>query len=286
MKVLAWLGLLVAMVPLPASSQQPLQTPLPTASPSPTSQAAEPYRVGAGDLLHVVTYQHDEISGDFKVEDDGDITFPLLGRVPVAGLTPAAVGSRLEALLEKDYYVDVQLQVEVKEYHSRPVTVTGEVNQPGTYYLSGTTSLTQLLAEAGGVKDTAGSVVKLRRNERVGDEPQQRVWTLPLAETLSSGGPELEAGDVVTVPAKQLFFVTGEVARPGQYELSEGLTLMQALTQAGGLDKFASQNVELHRDDDGHKQILKYDLARIRKGKNPDPPIQAGDVVIVKRRFF
>ncbi len=280
MRALASLCVLFALIPPPVCGQQGPATPSPTTAPT------EQYRVGVGDVLHVNAYQQDEISGDFTVEEDGAITFPLLGRIPVVGLSLAEIGKRLEALLEKDFYVDVQLQVEVKQYRSRPVTVTGEVNQPGTYYLSGAMTLTQLIAEAGGVKATAGSVIKLRRTEFVDGEAQQRVWTLPIAETLATSGPELLAGDVVTVPAKQLYFVTGEVARPGQYELSEGLTLMQALTQAGGLDKFASQNVELHRDEHGSKEILDYDLARIRKGKAADPPIQAGDVVIVKRRFF
>lgn len=281
MRALASLCMVLALVPQVAGARQ--SAPAPAAVPSPPPA---PYQVGVGDVLHVTTYQHEEISGDFTIESDGAITFPLLGRVPVTGLSQSEIGKRLEALLEKDFYVDVQLQVEVKQYRSRPVTVTGEVNQPGTYYLSGAMTLTRLVAEAGGVKASAGSVVKLRRTEKVGGEEQQRVWTLPLAETLAANGPELRAGDVVTVPAKQLYFVSGEVTHPGQYELSEGLTLMRAVTQAGGLGKFASQRIELHRDENGSKKILEYDLAHIRKGKSVDPPIQAGDVIIVKRRFF
>ena len=81
-------------------------------------------------------------------------------------------------------------------------------------------------------------------------------------------------------------FVTGEVASPGQYEMSRGITLMQAITQAGGLGKFASQAIEVHREVEGEKTILDFDLSHIRKGKIPDPPIKPGDVVIVRRRFF
>jgi protein involved in polysaccharide export with SLBB domain len=61
---------------------------------------------------------------------------------------------------------------------------------------------------------------------------------------------------------------------------------MQALSQAGGQSKFASQDVELHREQQGGKEILEFDLSEIRKGKLADPPIKPGDVVIVKRRFF
>jgi len=96
----------------------------------------------------------------------------------------------------------------------------------------------------------------------------------------------LQAGDVLFVSAKRLFFITGEIARPGQYEISFGLTLLQAISQAGGVGKFASQSIEVHRDIEGEKQILSFDLSHIRKGKTSDPPVLAGDVLIVKRRFF
>jgi polysaccharide export outer membrane protein len=96
----------------------------------------------------------------------------------------------------------------------------------------------------------------------------------------------LKPGDVVSVSAKQRYFITGEISKPGQYDLSPGMTLMQAISQAGGQGKFASQTVEVHRGGDGDKEILAFDLSHIRKGKAPDPVIEAGDVLIIRRRFF
>lgn len=246
------------------------------------------YTLGPGDVVHILTFQHEEISGDFPVDEDGTITFPLLGKVKVAGLTPSEAATHLEQLLEKDYYVDVQVQAEVKEYRSRPVTVLGEVGSPGTYYLEGPTTVAQVVAEAGGMKPTAGATVEVRRQEDENGVSVQKVYSFQ-TDKLASGGTiniKLQAGDIVSVSAKKLYFVTGEVARAGQYELQRGMTLMQAVTQAGGLGKFASQEVELHRETGGKKEILQFDLGRIRKGKEPDPLILAGDVIIVKRRFF
>ena len=88
----------------------------------------------------------------------------------------------------------------------------------------------------------------------------------------------IRPGDVVSVSAKQRYFITGEISKPGQYDLSPGMTLMQAISQAGGQGKFASQTVEVHRGGDGDKEILAFDLSHIRKGKAPDPAIEAGDV--------
>ena len=118
----------------------------PVAAQEKDAVASSGYRVGAGDVLRVEAYNHDEISGNFAVEVAGEISFPMLGRVEVAGQTTSEIANHLERLLEQDYYVDVQLQVEIEDYHSKPVTVLGEVARPGTYYLEGKTSLHKILA--------------------------------------------------------------------------------------------------------------------------------------------
>jgi polysaccharide export outer membrane protein len=255
-----------------------------------TSSDQGAYRVGVGDVLKVEAFQHQEISGEFQVEEEGAISYPLLGHVPVSALSISEISRLLEEMLERDYYVDVQLQVEVAEYRSQPVTVLGEVQRPGTYYLKGKSTLTQVLSDAGGIRATAGPTVELRRLVGNSTNRSTEVLTFNTRDLLSGQeGTEFEikTGDVISVSAKQLYFISGEVERPGQYEIARGLTLMQAISQAGGVTKFASQGVELHREAQGQeKQILTFDLSRIRKGKRPDEPIQAGDVIIIKRRFF
>lgn len=247
------------------------------------------YRIGAGDMLRIDAYGNDEISGEFLVETTGNIAFPLLGSVEVQGHTASEVSKNLEQLLEKDYYVDVQLQVEVAGFQSQPVTLMGEVGRPGTYYLRGRTTITQLLADAGGLSANCGPTLELRREEVVDGTVVPKMMTFSTVK-LRTGedGRDVEvlSGDVVSVSAKELYFITGEVARPGQYEISQGMTLMQALSQAGGQSKFASQTVELHRETGGAKEITTYDLAHIRKGKVADPRVESGDVLIVRRRFF
>ena len=247
------------------------------------------YRVGIGDVIEVEAFQEDEISGEFSVEVSGAITFPLLGTVPVAGMTAAEIAALLEKLLEKDYYVDVQLKVEVKVFVSQPVTLLGEVQLPGTYYLEGRTTLTELLSKAGGLKSSAGPVLELRRTARIAGEgpPEPMVFETAKLSTGEIGRDLiLQSGDVLYVSPKQIYFITGEVARPGQYEISLGMTLMQALSHAGGVGKFASQVIEVHREMGGEKKILSFDLSHIRKGRLADPAVISGDVIFVKRRFF
>jgi polysaccharide export outer membrane protein len=247
------------------------------------------YLVGIGDVIDVETFGHEDISGEFTVAPSGVIVFPLLGSVPVAGNTPADIANFLESALEKDYYVDVQLTVAVKVFASQPVTLLGEIENPGTYYLQGRTSLTDLLARAGGLKPSAGPTLELRRVTRVNGEGPPPPMEFATSEILSGEAGRdvyLESGDVVSVAPKKLYFISGEVAKSGQYEITLGMTLMQAISQAGGVGKFASQSVEVHRTVDGQKKILTFDMAHIRKGRIEDPPIRAGDVIYVKRRFF
>jgi polysaccharide export outer membrane protein len=247
------------------------------------------YAIGVGDELEITAYQEEEISGKFTVEVGGAISFPLLGSVLVAGMTVAEISVVLEDLLEKDYYVDVQLKVVVQVFSSQPVTLLGEVKKPGTFYLEGRTTLTELLSEAGGLTASAGPVLELRRTAPIPGEgpPPPMVFSTAKLLTGEAGRDVfLKSGDVLFVSAKRLYFITGEIARPGQYEISLGLTLLQALSQAGGVGKFASQAIEVHRDVAGEKQILSFDRSQIRKGKTSDPAVLAGDVLIVKRRFF
>ena len=247
------------------------------------------YEVGIGDVIEITAFQEDEITGEFLVEASGAITFPLLGPVPVAGMTPASISVVLEELLERDFYVDVQLKVKVESFASQPVTLLGEVQSPGTYYLEGRTTLTDLLSKAGGLKSSAGPVLELRRTARIEGEgpPEPMVFETAKLSTGEIGRDLiLQSGDVLYVSPKQIYFITGEVARPGQYEISLGMTLMQALSHAGGVGKFASQVIEVHREMGGENKILSFDLSHIRKGRLADPAVISGDVIFVKRRFF
>ena len=241
------------------------------------------YRIGAGDVIEVTAFQHEELCGSFQVSEEGVITYPLIGQIEAVGRTVADISSELERLLEKDFFVDVQLSVEVREHRSQPVVVLGEVRRPGTVFLSGKTMLTDIISEAGGLAVGAGPEIELRRM----GAGEVLVFSTEKVRTGEEGRDiEVRVGDVISVSSKQLFFITGEISSPGQYEISQGLTLMRAVSQAGGYSKFASRIIEIHRVVGGEKTIETHDLGDIRKGKADDPVIMADDVLIVRRRFF
>jgi polysaccharide export outer membrane protein len=241
------------------------------------------YLVGEGDVLEVTSFQHQELCGSFQVSEKGVINYPLVGQVKAAGRRVGDISAELERLLEADYFVDVQLSIEVREFNSQPVVVLGEVRRPGTVFLNGQTMLTDIIAEAGGLSSGAGPEIELRR----AGAAEVLVFSTQKVRTGEEGRDvEIRQGDVISVSSKKLFFVTGEVRSPGQYEIARGLTLMRAVSQAGGLSKFASRIIEIHREIDDEKVIQNYDLGDIRKGKAEDPAILPDDVIIVRRRFF
>jgi polysaccharide export outer membrane protein len=114
----------------------------------PNYQAAG-YTLGSGDQVRLITFGEDQLTGDFRVDDRGDMAMPLIGSVHAAGLTPEGLGSEVQnQLKQRKLLQDPSVAVEVTSY--RPVFILGEVAKPGEYpYQPGMTMLTTV-AKAGG----------------------------------------------------------------------------------------------------------------------------------------
>jgi polysaccharide export outer membrane protein len=268
-------------------------SPAPGPSPSPDGvPASADYRVGAGDVLDVVVFGNDDLSRAATVQTDGGINLPLLGEVPVAGLSVAEVQHKVGALLARDYLVKPQVEVRVREYQSQAATVLGEVNGPGRKVLKGHTRLIDVLVEAGGFTPRASGEVTVSRSEGAfaGGET---ALTLRLGGALSpleriNLEIPLRNGDIVTALPKAYVTVEGEVNRPGRYPIDDELTVTGAITTAGGLTRFGSNDLKVRRIDaaSGKIQILDVDLKAVRKGKAQDLRLLPSDVVSVSRRLF
>jgi polysaccharide export outer membrane protein len=263
------------------------------------AQADDTYRVGAGDVLEVEVFDDPDLSGLLTIQHGGEIAFPLLGELEVEGLTVKQVQKTLTDLLAKDYLVNPQVSVRVKDHRSQWVTVVGEVVRPGKYFLQGPKTLLDLLSEAGGFTAQASGEVMVSRPERLegGDEDggapdgTVRVFLSPLqppAEQKEALSLQLRKGDIVTATSTKFFYVSGEVKNPGSYAVTPGLSLLKALTVAGGLTKFASKGkVEILRKvANGETQRIRVDVGDIEGGKRPDVPLQAEDIIKVGRRVF
>jgi polysaccharide biosynthesis/export protein len=275
----------------PTPTAPPPSVPAPTPSPAPT--ATPEYRVGAGDVLEVVVFGNDDLSRITNVQTNGTISLALLGDVNVAGLTLPEIKTKLTSLLGRDFLVNPQVDVKVKEYQSQFVTLMGELNSPGKKPLRGRTRLIDALVESGGFTPRASGEIVISRAEGTF---AGGVKTLRMRLGTSALTPQdqvnleiaLHNGDIITASPKYYVTVEGEVTRPNRYVLEGDLTVSGAISTAGGLTRFGSQDVKVRRVDPqtGRTTILSVDLKNVRSGKAVDPPLMPNDVVSVSRRMF
>lgn len=256
------------------------------------SPAVAGYRIGPKDLLDIRVFEVPELNIERRVSEEGTISLPLIGDVPVQGLTDVELADRLKALLEAKYVQRASVAVQVREFRSRPISVIGAVRQPGNLALSGRWTLLEALSAAGGLAENHGDTIYvLRRAENgLSDQIAISVDDLMVRADLNANIP-IFATDVINVPAKVqvTVFCLGEVASPGavQFVSTERITLLTAIARAGGLTDRASKSIRVkRRDRTGRDTEIEADYKRILAGKDPDMELQSGDVVVAKESFF
>jgi polysaccharide export outer membrane protein len=295
MKNIAALVFAAAIVAIPGQAQTPPQTKI-----QPPAQAQEArdvfvraYRVGPGDLLELKVFQVDELSQTVRVSEDGSITLPLLGRIIVEGLTQEGVVQKLTGLLQAKYVKNPQVTIFIKEYKNQQVAVIGAVEKAGSYELVGRKNLLQIISMAGGFSATAGNEIFILRE---GPDGVTSSVAIDLKDLLVNGNQTLnipiEPNDVINVPVDREIrvFVMGRVTKPGaiKAKLSEGVTLLQAIADAGGLAEGAKESAITitRKDKAGKEQKIRVNLRDIIKGKKKDVVLQEGDVVYVPESFW
>lgn len=265
---------------------------------APPSQAA--YILGSDDQILIRALEAEDI-GDrpVRIEMNGEIRLPLIGRVRAAGLTVAQLEAELVTRL-KPYVRKPDVTVTITEFRSQPVSVIGCVKNPGVHQLQGRKTLIELLAMAGGLSDDAGPNVTVTRSIESGriDVPgaelnsagRYSVVQINLKALLESKDPDcnlsIRPHDVISVPRAEMLYVTGQVKRPGGFVLNnrESLSVLQALSLAGGLDATASpKNARiLRRPQPGSERLeIAVDIRRLLAGTQPDVPLQAEDILFV-----
>ena len=202
-------SLLLVAVAAPAYAQAPKPAP-PVAAPQastapatvagPTADVPPDYVIGPEDLLGIVYWKDKDMSIDAHVRPDGRIALPLLNDVQAAGLTPEQLRARLTEESQK-YMEDPNITVVVRVINSRKTFITGEVNKPGSYPLIGPTSVMQLIAMAGGLREYANSKkIVIMRTEKGQQISLQFNYKDVIAGKNLKQNVELKPGDTVVVP--------------------------------------------------------------------------------------
>jgi polysaccharide export outer membrane protein len=254
--------------------------------------AAEPlaYRIGVRDVLEVSVFAHEDLTGMSTVPPDGVLHFPMIGAITVAGRTVSEVEAELAQRLGADFLVDPQVSVRVKEYESQWVNIVGEVKTPGRYPLKGAVTLVDVLTQAGGLTEHAGNEITLTRLEPDVPGGARRV-TIAREDLFSPDNRRVNVPvrhqDVISVSEQEMFYIQGEVGRPGSYPLERGYTVLKAVSIAGGFSQWADQKeVELLRDEGGERHKMVLNLKAIAERKKPDVELLPEDILIVKRRVL
>jgi polysaccharide export outer membrane protein len=251
------------------------------------------YRIGPGDLIEIKVFEVDELNQTVRVSEDGSITLPLLGRVPVEGLTQEGAVQRITDLLQAKYVKNPQVTIFIKEYRNQQVSVIGAVEKAGSYEIVGRKNLLQIISMAGGFSDNRSDKIFILR-----EGPDGVTSTIPidLTDLLVNGNQTLnipiEPNDVISVPVNREFkvFVMGRVTKPGAVtaKLSDGITLFQAIADAGGLAEGARPSgvTVTRKGKGGQEQKFRINFKDVIKGKKKDFPLQEGDIVHVPGSFW
>ena len=252
----------------------------------PFTATAGDYVIGEGDGLDVAVWGVKELTFSVKVRPDGKITVPGLGDVPASGQTPATLQSSLTARL-KELVKNPIVTVTVKDITNSKVYIFGGGVKAGVYDLSRRTTILQLLCTIGEVKtaDLKKSYV-LRNGKKIKEDFHKLFINGETEDDIL-----LESGDSLFMPLlmDKSVYVLGAVNLPKAIEYRDGMTVMEAILEAGGFTKFASQNeTQIRRKEAGRELSLPVRAKEIiNEGKmGQNVKLKPGDYIIVKESLF
>ena len=248
-----------------------------------TAQRAD-YRIGPDDILAISVWDNKDVDHVVFVRPDGKISLPILGDVEAAGLTVAELIARLTQQYG-EAIKGAQATVIVKEIRSRPVFFVGAVTRPGPIQLTQELTVLQAVAVAGGLagaSDPSGAFVV--RSGKTIPVDLTRIMKGDLGNNIT-----LHPGDTIVVPIADSIYVQGEVKKPGTVRFSKDLTVVRAISEAGGFtDLAAPKRVTLLRGDGRVKEQIRVNVDEMINDPKAAPEIQLqpDDILIVPQRLF
>jgi polysaccharide export outer membrane protein len=268
--------------------------------------------IGAGDLLHIEVFDVPELSRDIRVSSTGQIGFPLVhDRIRAAGVTTFQLEQKIQELLRENGLVsDPQVSVFVKEQNSQPATIIGAVVRPMTYQVNRPTSLLELIANAGGITDGAGTIILVTRRTETGSvmpissppdgsgssssdlDSGARTIRIQLQDLLNTENTVFNipvyGGDVINIPVGGIVYVMGGgISQQGGYVVQshgEQITVLKAVALAHGLGGYAKpDDAVIYRlnPNTGKREAIPVHIKQIEKNKSQDVAMKSNDILFV-----
>ena len=299
-----WLGCLVICLLSFAAGGSPRLSHDSMANSDPQSRLGAPpdYTLQPEDEITVHSLEVKELADKtFRIDQGGEINFPLLGRLHVAGETLRSTETKVADACKK-FYQDPDIALTIASFHEEPVSVIGAVGSPGIHSIRGQTTLIDVLASAGGVRGDAGPVVNVTRDaSSYGAIPyptahnvgaKTSTVSLDLKTLMNAADPSqnimIRPHDVISVAPADVVYVIGNVKKAGGFPLGgkPHITVIQALALAEGLDARAAAGSAriLHQESNSpstDRSETNVNVTAILKGKAPDILLRPNDILYI-----
>jgi polysaccharide export outer membrane protein len=260
------------------------------------------YAIGSGDLLNIEVFDVPELSRDVRVNESGFVSLPLVPvKIHAGGLTSFQFQDKVAELLQTNGLVsNPQVTVTIKERHSEPITLIGAVKMPLVVQAVRQMTLLEVLSQAGGIADDAGSQIIITRaaHSEATDAPtandlaaQPTTITIDLNNLLDSGDSRynipLMGGDVIRVPRAGVVYAVGAVQHPGGFVMQsdrQQMTVLKLVSLSGGLVSSAKpHNAVILRQnkDTGGREQVPVDVNKILTLKSEDVVLGQSDILFV-----
>ncbi len=242
------------------------------------AQAAGGRILTRSDVVVIKVVNQPDMDTTTRVELDGTINFPYVGRIKAAGLSEDGLAHAIETqLASRQIVTNPHVLIEVTGFGSQ-VSVQGQVGAPGVYGIDRPTSLTQILSRAGGLRETGGTVILRRRGAR-GMITRRYPGKALVTGKIDGSGIPIQNGDEIYVDLVPFYYVYGYVGHTGEFPLTRPLTVQEAIAIAGGLAPLGSDwRIKIKRKQaDGQTMEIPASL---------DDEIEPRDMIVVNERIF
>ncbi len=266
--------------------------------PDANDPGARDFKVGGYDVLDIIVYEEEDLSREsVPVSAEGYISFPLIGRLEIAGMTTSEIETLIsDRLAEGQFILDAHVSVTVREYRSKQFMVLGAVKQPGAYPIQGRERVLDAVSKAGGVDvEQAGKEGMIIRNQSSDASPENKIVIRVELPKLLKGGDQtsnmlLYDKDLLYIPKAENYYIIGQVRNPGSYPyMDREITLVEAISRAGGFTEIAARNrTRIVRVEDGGEKIIEVKVDAITETgrKAQDVKLKPGDVIVVPESLF
>jgi polysaccharide export outer membrane protein len=237
--------------------------------------------IGAGDTVRISAFRYPELTTETRVSEEGVVHVPLIGALKLQGLTPEKAAALVaEKLKAGNYVLNPDVNVAVVQARSRQVSVLGHVARPGRYTLDGRSArLSDVVAMAGGLGPSASDILVVKRSR----DGKAEALNVDLGAIIRGSREvediELSSGDSVFVPKAPVVYVYGEVTHGGSFRLEPGMTVMQAISLAGGVTPRGSEKAAKLRRK-------RADGTWVEVSARPTDVVAADDVVYIRESIF